>query len=189
MGCPMRILKWICDFHPNDETPIAPVWISFPLLRIHLRVKEFSFALSKIVGVSLRIYKATVDLLRPSEARACVEVNLEHKLPDRIWIDRDESLSLWQPIASKTTDAPAHKLVVAPVPKPVDVQVSIVDRVEKGKEKETVVEAPMQWVPIVGSSLVVDIPPPVVHVGTIHQPKHTIPTIVASKSFHDVFFF
>ncbi|KAL2475205.1 Uncharacterized protein Adt_35941 [Abeliophyllum distichum] len=45
--------------------------------------------------VPLRIDEATVDLLRPSEARICIEVNLEHKLLDRIWIDRG---SFWQPI-------------------------------------------------------------------------------------------
>ncbi|KAL2517570.1 Uncharacterized protein Adt_13817 [Abeliophyllum distichum] len=98
MGCPMRILKSTCDFHPDVETPIAPVWISFPLLPVYLCAKEFLFALSKIVGVPLRIDEATTDLLRPSEARVCVEVNLEHKLPDRIWIVRDESRSFCQPI-------------------------------------------------------------------------------------------
>ncbi|KAL2497861.1 Uncharacterized protein Adt_23411 [Abeliophyllum distichum] len=98
MGCPMRVLKWTCDFHPDAETPIAPVWISFPLLHVHLHAKEFLFALSKLVGVPLRIDEATADLLRPSEARVCVEVNLEHKLPDRVWIKRGESRSFWQPV-------------------------------------------------------------------------------------------
>ncbi|KAL2505469.1 Uncharacterized protein Adt_21090 [Abeliophyllum distichum] len=98
MGCPMRVLKWTCDFHPDAETPIAPVWISFPLLPVHLRAKEFLFALSKLVGILLRIDEATADLLRPSEARVCVEVNLEHKLPDRVWIERGESRSFWQPV-------------------------------------------------------------------------------------------
>ncbi|KAL2453409.1 Uncharacterized protein Adt_49091 [Abeliophyllum distichum] len=98
MGCPMRVLKWTCDFHPDAETPIAPVWISFPLLPIHLRAKEFLYALSKLVGIPLRIDEATADLLRPSEARVCVEVNLEHKLPERVWIERGESRSFWQPV-------------------------------------------------------------------------------------------
>ncbi|KAL2526355.1 Uncharacterized protein Adt_11409 [Abeliophyllum distichum] len=98
MGCPMRVLKWTCDFHPDAETPIAPVWISFPLLPVHLRAKEFLFALSKLVGIPSRIDEATADLLRPSEARVCVEVNLEHKLPDRVWIERGESRSFWQPV-------------------------------------------------------------------------------------------
>ncbi|KAL2486269.1 Uncharacterized protein Adt_31025 [Abeliophyllum distichum] len=52
----------------------------------------------KGVGIPLRIDKATADLLRPSEARVCVEVNLEHKLLDRVWIERGESRSFWQPV-------------------------------------------------------------------------------------------
>ncbi|KAL2513411.1 Uncharacterized protein Adt_19011 [Abeliophyllum distichum] len=36
--------------------------------------------------------------LRPSEARVCVEVNLEHKLPDRVLIEWGESRSFWQPV-------------------------------------------------------------------------------------------
>ncbi|KAL2491445.1 Uncharacterized protein Adt_27073 [Abeliophyllum distichum] len=98
MGCPMRVLKWTCDFHPDVETSIAPVWISFPLLPVHLRAKEFLYALSKLVGIPLRIDEATADLLRPSEARVCVEVNLKHKLPERVWIERGESRSFWQPV-------------------------------------------------------------------------------------------
>ncbi|KAL2526561.1 Uncharacterized protein Adt_11615 [Abeliophyllum distichum] len=84
MGCPMRVLKWTCDFHPDAESLIAPVWISFPLLLVRLRAKEFLFALSKLVGIPLRIDETTADLLRPSEDRVCVEVNLEHMLPDRV---------------------------------------------------------------------------------------------------------
>lgn len=29
--CPMRVLKWMCDFRPNQETPIVPICVSFPL--------------------------------------------------------------------------------------------------------------------------------------------------------------
>ncbi|KAL2543246.1 Uncharacterized protein Adt_04224 [Abeliophyllum distichum] len=170
MGCPMRILKWTCDFHPDAEMSIGPVWISFLLLLVQLHTNEILFSLSKIFGVPLRIDKATVDLLRPNEARVCVEINLEHKLPDRIWIDR------------------TPKLAVTLAHKPFDVQVSIIARTGKDKRKEIVVEAPRQWAPIVGSSSIVDIPPPVVHVETTHQPKHTIPITVASKPFHDIFF-
>ncbi|KAL2454648.1 Uncharacterized protein Adt_47852 [Abeliophyllum distichum] len=177
MGCPMRVLKWTCDFHPDAETPIAPVWISFPLLPVHLRAKEFLYALSKLVGIPLRIDEATADLLRPSEARVCVEVNLEHKLPKRVWIERGESRSFWQPVvyeqllsqlvtpATKpiadvipkpTVGAPAPKPVVVELP--VDVEMPLVDKAGKGKGKEVVVETRKQWVPLASSSL---IPPPI----------------------------
>ncbi|KAL2506640.1 Reverse transcriptase domain-containing protein [Abeliophyllum distichum] len=170
----------------------------------------------------LRIDEATVDLLRPSEARVCVDLNLEHKLPDRIWIDQGESRSFWQPIvyeklphfctkchhmghiidhcrvgappldtvvtqASKPAVAPASKPIVVSANKPIDAPMTIVDRTGKGKEKEVVVEIPRQWIPVAGSSSVVAIPPPVVHVGPTLNTT-TIPTIVASKPCHDAVF-
>ncbi|KAL2462036.1 Uncharacterized protein Adt_45456 [Abeliophyllum distichum] len=52
----------------------------------------------RIVGIHLHIDEATADLLRPSEARVCVEVNLEHKLLERIWIDRGDGRSFWQTV-------------------------------------------------------------------------------------------
>ncbi|KAL2491627.1 Uncharacterized protein Adt_27255 [Abeliophyllum distichum] len=74
------------------------VEISFSLLPIHLRAKEFLFSLAKIIGAPLRIDEATFDLLRPSEACVCVEVNLEHKLSHMVWIDRGEGRSFWQSV-------------------------------------------------------------------------------------------
>ncbi|KAL2493083.1 Uncharacterized protein Adt_28711 [Abeliophyllum distichum] len=160
-----------------------------------LHAKEFLFALSKIVGVPLRIDEATADLLRPSEARVCAEVNLEHKLPDRIWIDWGESRSFWvgappvDPIVAQSTRpfvAQAPKLAVALAPKPVDVQVHIVDRTENGKDKgkEIVVDAPRQWAPVVGFSTIA-IPHPVVHLGTTHQPSNPCHDVVFSDPILD----
>ncbi|KAL2505564.1 Uncharacterized protein Adt_21185 [Abeliophyllum distichum] len=63
-----------------------------------MRSKGVIFALAKIVDIPLHIDEATADLLRPSEARVCVEVNLEHKLPERIWIDRGDGRSFWQTV-------------------------------------------------------------------------------------------
>ncbi|KAL2526344.1 DUF4283 domain-containing protein [Abeliophyllum distichum] len=178
----MRVLKWTCDFHPNAETPYAPVWIYFLL-----------FALSKIVGVPLRIDEATADLLRPREVRVYVEINLEHKLPDRIWIDGGASCSFWQPIAYNSLPhfcAKCRRMghVIDHSNKHVDAPVPIVDGAGKGKEKEVVVEVPRQWVLVTGSSSVVTIPSLVVHVGPIFQLYPTIPIIVASKPFHDAVF-
>ncbi|KAL2532641.1 Uncharacterized protein Adt_05992 [Abeliophyllum distichum] len=210
MGCPMRVLKWTCDFHPDAETPIAPVWISFPLLPVHLRAKEFLFALSKLVGIPLRIDETTADLLRSSEARVCVEVNLEHKLPDRIWIERGESRSFWQPVVYEQlphfcvkcrhmghlidkcrVGMPPLEPTVESAPKPivvelpVDDEVPLVDRIGKNKGKEVVVEPRKQWVPLASSS---SIPPPVIPIlpSEVHErtiPEHRSPVItdMASK--------
>ncbi|KAL2471708.1 hypothetical protein Adt_39844 [Abeliophyllum distichum] len=87
--------------------------------------------------------------------------------------------------ALRPTVAPTTKPVVVLTNKHVDTLVFIVDRAEKGKKKEVVVEVPRQWVPVASSSLVVAIPPLVVYVGPTCQPTPGIPTTVASKPFHD----
>ncbi|KAL2470696.1 DUF4283 domain-containing protein [Abeliophyllum distichum] len=163
MGCPMRVLKWTCDFHPDAETPIAHVWIFFPLLPVHLRAKEFLYALSKLVGIPLRIDEATADLLRPSEARVCVECRVG--MPP---IDVDRSVQATKPVGALATkpiaDVIPKPTVGAPAPKPVvvelpvDVEMPLVDKAVKGKGKEVVVETRKQWVPLASSSL---IPPPI----------------------------
>ncbi|KAL2533353.1 Uncharacterized protein Adt_06704 [Abeliophyllum distichum] len=67
--------------------------------------------------------------------------------------------------ASKSFVTPTLKPVVDLANKPVDALVHIVVRAGKGKENEVVVEVLRQWVLVAGSSSVVAIPPPVVHVG------------------------
>ncbi|KAL2492059.1 Endonuclease/exonuclease/phosphatase superfamily [Abeliophyllum distichum] len=112
----------------------------------------------------LRIDEATADLLRPSEARVCVEVNLEHKLPNRIWID--QSLLLLR-----------HN-------KPIDV-FKLLFLIGPERVKRMRLFLRLQGsVPVVGSSLahsLVVIPPPIMPVGPTHQLPPIIPTVVASK--------
>ncbi|KAL2471352.1 Uncharacterized protein Adt_39488 [Abeliophyllum distichum] len=164
-------------------------------------VEEFLFALSKLVGVPLRIDEATADLLRPSEARVCVEVNLEHKLPDRVWIERGLGCPLWMlrklfRLLSQV-GAPTSKPAIVPKPtadpatKPVDVElpitdeVPLVERIGKGKGKEVVVEPQKQWVPLASSS---SIPPPIIHIlpsevheRPIHEHSSPVTTDMASQ--------
>jgi hypothetical protein len=97
-GCPMRVFKWTPNFSPQYEAPIAPIWVSFPLLPIHFRDKSALFAIAKAIGLPLRIDEATSDLRRPSEARVCVEIDLECRLPDRVWIEREKWGGYWQPV-------------------------------------------------------------------------------------------
>jgi hypothetical protein len=164
-GCHMRVFKWTPNFNPQHETPIVPIWVAFPLLPIHFRAKSSLFALAKAIGVPLRIDEATSDLRRPSEARVCIEVNLEYKLPDRIWIEREKRGGYWQTVLyDKKPDycfrckhfghiekhcsvgphsAPPPAPVVDPTPRPTaDVSK------DKGKGKEVVIEPPKRWVPV-----------------------------------------
>ncbi|XP_022866206.1 uncharacterized protein LOC111386010 [Olea europaea var. sylvestris] len=163
-GCPMRVLKWTCDFTPEQETPIVPVWVSFPLLPVHLRAKGFLFALSRAIGMPLRIDEATTDLRRPSEARVCIEVNLEHKLPDRVWIERAGNRGFWQTViyekrpifcfSCKHLGHSYDQCTTVPVPPPPPTVVvhppvrPPITRTDKDKGKVTFVEPKKQWVPV-----------------------------------------
>ncbi|KAI0519419.1 hypothetical protein KFK09_006866 [Dendrobium nobile] len=40
-GCQMRLLKWSPDFDVREESPIAPVWIAFPNLRLHFSILTY----------------------------------------------------------------------------------------------------------------------------------------------------
>ncbi|XP_022873959.1 uncharacterized protein LOC111392796 [Olea europaea var. sylvestris] len=160
-GCPMRVLKWTCDFTPEQETPIVPVW---------------------------RIDEATTDLRRPSEARVCIEVNLEHKLPDRVWIERAGNRGFWQTVIYEkrpifcfsckhlghsydqcTTVPPPPPAVVAhpPVRPPIT-------RTDKDKGKVTFVEPKKQWVPV--SAVPSVLPTTITAVVTESESASTVPT-------------
>lgn len=93
----MKILKWTPDFTADHEPPVAPVWISFNHLPIHLFQKGPLMSLASLLGRPLRIDAATRTLSRPSVARVCVEVNLLRHLPNRIWIGHGDS-GFWQSV-------------------------------------------------------------------------------------------
>ncbi|PKU73810.1 hypothetical protein MA16_Dca011956 [Dendrobium catenatum] len=40
-ACQMHILKWTPDFDVREESPIVPVWVSFPNLRLHFLIRKF----------------------------------------------------------------------------------------------------------------------------------------------------
>ncbi|KAL0928315.1 hypothetical protein M5K25_000189 [Dendrobium thyrsiflorum] len=85
-GCQMRLLKWTPDFDVSKESPIAPVWISFPNLRLHFFNQQILFALASIFGRPLQIDQATAAVSRPSVTRVLVEMDISRKHPKEVWI-------------------------------------------------------------------------------------------------------
>ncbi|KAL0907835.1 hypothetical protein M5K25_022277 [Dendrobium thyrsiflorum] len=86
LGCQMRLLKWTPDFDVSKESPIAPVWISFPNLRLHFFNQQILFALASIFGRPLQSDQATAAVSRPSVARVLVEMDISKKHPKEVWI-------------------------------------------------------------------------------------------------------
>ncbi|KAL0908717.1 hypothetical protein M5K25_023224 [Dendrobium thyrsiflorum] len=89
VGCQMRLLKWTPNFDVKAESPIAPVWISFPNLRLHLFNSQVLFALAGIFGRPLQTDQATASVSRPSVARVLVELDVYKKHPKEIWLGSD----------------------------------------------------------------------------------------------------
>ncbi|XP_075083562.1 uncharacterized protein LOC142167296 [Nicotiana tabacum] len=89
----MRCTKWNPWWTPDEETPFAIAWISFPELPPNFFGKEYVFSLARAVGNPLHIDLATQNGTRPSCAKVKVEVNLLSKFPHRIKIveEADES--------------------------------------------------------------------------------------------------
>ncbi|KAL0910027.1 hypothetical protein M5K25_020954 [Dendrobium thyrsiflorum] len=86
LGCQMRLLKWSPDFDVREESPIVPVWISFPNLRLHFFYNQVLFALALIFGRLLQTDQATFAISRPSVARVLVELDVTKKHRREVWI-------------------------------------------------------------------------------------------------------
>ncbi|KAI0513408.1 hypothetical protein KFK09_009428 [Dendrobium nobile] len=85
-ACQMRLLKWTPDFDVREESPIAPVWISFPNLRLHFFNHQILFGLASIFGRPLQTDQATASVSHPSMAWVLIELDVSKKHPTEIWI-------------------------------------------------------------------------------------------------------
>lgn len=77
----MRVTKWSYDYNPKVDVPIAPVWVSLLGLPIYLHKQEALFEIAKMIGSALKEDSATMQLLRPSAARICIEIDVSQELP------------------------------------------------------------------------------------------------------------
>ncbi|KAL0906074.1 hypothetical protein M5K25_024536 [Dendrobium thyrsiflorum] len=85
-NCQMRILKWTPFFDIRQESPIVPIWISFPNLRLHFFNPKVLHALGSLFGRPLQTDQATAARTRPSVARVLVEVDITKKHAKEVWV-------------------------------------------------------------------------------------------------------
>ncbi|PKU86257.1 hypothetical protein MA16_Dca002088 [Dendrobium catenatum] len=85
-NCQMRVLKWTPFFDVHEESPIVPIWISFPNLRLHFFNPQVLHALGSVFGRPLQTDQATASRTRPSVARVLVEVDISKKHPKEVWV-------------------------------------------------------------------------------------------------------
>ena len=72
----MKIQTWTPTSKPIEETPIIPVWISFPQLLWHCYYKEILTAMLSPVGKVLYKDNATVNKTKGSMARVRIQLDI-----------------------------------------------------------------------------------------------------------------
>ncbi|PKU85020.1 hypothetical protein MA16_Dca017189 [Dendrobium catenatum] len=82
----MRVLKWTPFFDVHEESPIVPIWISFPNLRLHFFNPQVLHAIGSVFGRPLQTDQATASRTRQSVARVLVEVDISKKHPKEVWV-------------------------------------------------------------------------------------------------------
>ncbi|KAL0926278.1 hypothetical protein M5K25_002494 [Dendrobium thyrsiflorum] len=85
-NCYMRLIKWSPSFDVDVESPVVPIWVSFPNLRPHLFSPRILLGLGSIIGRPLKIAQATSVGSRPSVARILVELDVSKQHPDKVWV-------------------------------------------------------------------------------------------------------
>ncbi|KAF6142556.1 hypothetical protein GIB67_039520, partial [Kingdonia uniflora] len=79
-----KIARWTVNFDPKKNSPLAPVWIQFLGLMLHLQNNGIVEELAGLVGKYLITDTTTLSLSRPRTVRVCVEMNLMKELPTKV---------------------------------------------------------------------------------------------------------
>ncbi|PKU71236.1 hypothetical protein MA16_Dca007233 [Dendrobium catenatum] len=82
----MKLSKWSPSLDIDVDSPVIPIWLSFPNLRPHLFASRILHGLGSIFGKPLKTDNATSIGSRPSLARVLVELDVSKSFPDKIWI-------------------------------------------------------------------------------------------------------
>ncbi|PKU68755.1 hypothetical protein MA16_Dca014225 [Dendrobium catenatum] len=85
-NCFMKLTKWSPTLDIGVESPIIPIWISFPHLRPHFFAPRILFGLGELFGKPLKIDEATSVGSRPSNARVLVEIDITKTYTKQVWL-------------------------------------------------------------------------------------------------------
>lgn len=89
-NCQMKLLKWYPKFDIKEDSPVVPIWISFPDLHPHFINHRILFALASMYGRPLQVDQATAAGTRPSVARVLVEIDITKQYPNQVWLGDDK---------------------------------------------------------------------------------------------------
>ncbi|KAI0516225.1 hypothetical protein KFK09_008897 [Dendrobium nobile] len=85
-NCYMKVVKWSPNLDVEVDSPIVPIWVSFPYLRPRLFSPHILFGLDSLFGRTLKSDITAALVSRPSFARIFVELDVTKKYPDIILV-------------------------------------------------------------------------------------------------------
>ncbi|KAL0926459.1 hypothetical protein M5K25_002693 [Dendrobium thyrsiflorum] len=85
-NCFMKLFKWTSHFDVNVESPIVPIWVSFPYSRPHLFSPRILHGLGSLFCRPLRIDNTTTNGTRPSVADILIELDVTKRYTSEVWI-------------------------------------------------------------------------------------------------------
>ncbi|XP_071940756.1 uncharacterized protein [Coffea arabica] len=100
----MPYVRWTPEFKVTSESTHAPVWVALEHLPIHFFDKVSLFSIAAAIGSPLQVDAATANLVRPSVARICIDLDISRELPSRIWIGTGSN-GFWQRVAYENLPA------------------------------------------------------------------------------------
>ncbi|KAH0714772.1 hypothetical protein KY285_007600 [Solanum tuberosum] len=86
----MRIVTWTIDFNLEEETLLAPIWITLPGLKWHYFNWDALLRITSTIGTLLKIDKATNAKTRPNSAKVMVDFDLALHRRKSIWVEMKE---------------------------------------------------------------------------------------------------
>ncbi|OIT26491.1 hypothetical protein A4A49_24679 [Nicotiana attenuata] len=87
-GRQMWLQKWSPDFKPEEDSPIAPVWVLLRGLPFNMHSWHYVKQILSSVGTPLTLDVATSGKTRPSMAKARVEIDLLKPQLESVWVGK-----------------------------------------------------------------------------------------------------
>lgn len=68
------------------NVPIVSIWVSLPGSPVHFHQRSTLFQIGSMLGTPMKLDTTTNEVLRPSVARLCIEIDVYKDLPFRVYI-------------------------------------------------------------------------------------------------------
>ncbi|KAG5604513.1 hypothetical protein H5410_026005 [Solanum commersonii] len=92
-GLQMWLQKWTLDFKPEEDIPIAPVWVLLPGFPFYMHSWHYVKKIVSSIGIPLAMDVATNGRTRPSMAKVRVEIDLLKSHPKNVWVGLEDEES------------------------------------------------------------------------------------------------